>query len=148
MAAEMEATVAKLRKSASAEVWISLREYQGKQYVDIREHFLLADDRQWHPTKKGIMLHEQLLPEVIDGVEALAAASDLGVVATIAKSKRDEVRIAVREYERRRYGEVRSWYADQDERKPGKGVTFRLELVDSLVEALRAAEDQLASGDA
>ena len=48
-------------KNNSAEVWVSLRDFQGKQYVDIREHFLLAEDRQWQPTGKGIMI----LPAVI-----------------------------------------------------------------------------------
>ena len=30
----MEATVAKIKKNASAELWICLREFQGRQYVE------------------------------------------------------------------------------------------------------------------
>ncbi len=140
----MEATVAKLKKNTSAEVWVCLRDYQGKQYVDIREHFLLGDDRQWHPTKKGIMIATELLPQVIDGVEALEGVTEIGAVAEIPKSARDEIQIAVREYEKSRYGEIRVWYwAAGGEKKPGKGVTFRLDLLDKLLEALRGAEDHL-----
>jgi len=51
----MEATVTKLKKNKTSEVWVCLRDYQGKQYVDVREHFLLAEERKWKPTAKGIM---------------------------------------------------------------------------------------------
>lgn len=141
----MEATVAKIKKAASAEIWVSLREYQGRQYIDVREHFL-ADDRNWHPTKKGVMLLPELLPKVIDGVEALEDASELGTVAALRKSSRDEVQIGVREFARSRYGEIRVWYTanDNSERKPSpRGVTFRLELVERLIEALRDAQKHL-----
>lgn len=140
----MEATVAKLKKNANAEVWVCLREYQSKQFVDIREHFLLGDDRQWHPTKKGIMIPPALLSQVIDGVEALEGVADLKTIATIRKSTRDEIQVGVREYEGNRYGEIRIWYwAEGGEKKPAKGVTFRLEMIDSLLEALCSAEDLL-----
>jgi len=144
----MEATVAKIKKNASAEIWVCLRDYQGRQYVDIREHFLAGDDRQWHPTKKGIMVLPKLLPQVIDGLEALENVTDLGTVATVPKSSRDEIQVAYRAFEKSHYGEVRQWYwtGEGGEKKPSpKGVTFRLDLVDVLVEALRTAEDQLES---
>jgi hypothetical protein len=140
----MDATVAKLKKNTSAEVWVCLRDYQGRQYVDVREHFLLGDDRQWHPTKKGIMIPPTLLAQVIDGVEALDGVTDLKTVATIRKSDRDEIQVAVREYEGNRYGEIRIWYcAEGGEKKPAKGITFKLHMIDDLLEALRNAEEYL-----
>lgn len=74
----MEATVTKLKKNNSAELWVSLRDYQGRQYVDVREH-LLAADRQWHPTAKGMMILPSLLPQVINGVEALCDITEVTV---------------------------------------------------------------------
>jgi transcriptional coactivator p15 (PC4) len=140
----MEATVAKLKKKTSAEVWVCLRDYQGQQYVDVREYFLLVDDRQWHPTRKGIMIPPTLLAQVIDGVEALNGVTDVKTVATIRKSARDEILVAVREYEGNRYGEIRIWYrADDGEMRPAKGVTFKLDMIDGLLEALRNAEEHL-----
>jgi hypothetical protein len=140
----MEATIAKIKKNASAEVWVCLREYQGTQFVDVREHFLEADSREWLPTRKGIMLQPELLPKVIDALEELGGVSDLGTVATIPKSPRQEIQVGYREFGKSRYGEIRLWYTDGKEMKPSpKGVTFRLEHVDSLLEALRVAEDQL-----
>jgi hypothetical protein len=140
----MEATVAKLKKNATAEVWVCLRDYQAKQYVDVREYFLLGDDRQWHPTKKGIMIPPPLLAQVIDGVEALGGGTDLKTGVTIRKSARDEIQVAVREFEGNRYAEIRIWYwGENGEKKPGKGVTFKLEMLDGLLEALRSAEEHL-----
>ncbi len=125
-----------------------LREFQGCQYVDVREHFLSGDDRQWHPTKKGIMLAPALLAQVIEGVEALEEATDLGTVATIEKSSREEIQVGVRQLEKHRYGEIRLWYWAREggDKKPSsKGVTFRLDLVPTLLDALRDADEHLQS---
>jgi hypothetical protein len=112
--------------------------------VDIREHFLDRDSREWRPTKKGIMVQPRLLPQVIDGLTALEDVSDLGTVATIAKSTREEIQVGYREFGKFRYGEIRLWYSEENGMKPSaKGVTFRLDLMDSLAEALRGAEDLL-----
>ena len=133
--------IAKLKKTSKVELWVSIRDFQGKTYVDVREHFLLADDRQWHPTKKGVMVALPFVGEVIAGVEALHGHSDIGTVAVIEKSKRDEIQIAIREFESHRYGELRVWYAEDGEKQPSnKGVTFRLALLDDLLGALRAAD--------
>ena len=141
----MEATIAKIKKHSTSEIWVSLREYEGNQYVDVREHFLERDSREWKPTRKGLTLQPKLLPQVINGLEALGGVSEVGTVATIAKSSRDDILIGYREFEKSRFGDLRQWYWQRAEQKPSqKGVTFRLEQVDALVEALREAEDQLA----
>jgi len=106
----MEATVTKLKKNKTSEVWVCLRDFRGKQYVDIREHFLLAEDREWHPTPKGIMILPALLPEVINGVEALCDVTHVNKVMKFKKSDREEIQVAIREYEGNRYGEIRAWY--------------------------------------
>jgi hypothetical protein len=85
------------------------------------------------------------VPQVIEGLEALQEVTDLGTVLVIPKSSREEIQIGYREYERSRYGEVRAWYwtAACAERKPGKGTTFKLEMIESIIDALRTAEEQL-----
>lgn len=144
----MEATIAKIRKSATSEIWVCLREYQDRQYVDVREHFLSGDDHQWRPTKKGVMVKPELLPQVIDGIELLEGVTELGTVATISKSKRDELQVGFREFGKARYAELRLWYqseTDEGKKPSPKGVTFKLDLVDSLADALRIAHEQLVS---
>jgi hypothetical protein len=141
----VDVIVAKVKKNSSTELWVSLRVFLGEQYVDIREHFFAAaDDRQWHPTKKGIMILPSQLPGVIDAIEAMEGLGEVGTVATIEKSARDEIQVGIREYERSRYGDVRIWHwARNGEKKPGKGATFKLSMIDALLEALRDAKSHL-----
>jgi Transcriptional Coactivator p15 (PC4) len=79
----MEATIAKIRKNATAEIWISLTTFPGRQVVDIREYFLDGEHHQWRPTKKGIMVEPDKLPHLIDGIKLLENVSELGTVATL-----------------------------------------------------------------
>lgn len=141
----MEALLAKIKKSGGSELWVALREFQGRQYVDVREHFLTSDSRDWHPTKKGVMLDPADLPAVIDGIEEIDGNAH-ATSKTIPKGEKVELRIGYREFERHHYCEVRTWYLDnklKEMRPSPKGFTFGLELRDSLLEALREAEDQL-----
>src|SRR5207247_113942 len=95
--------------------------------------------------ERGMILPE-LLPQVIEGMQALEDVSNLGTVATVGKSSRQEIRVGYREFERSRYGEVRLWYSSvaESEKKPSpKGVTFKLDLAKLLIEALRDANEHL-----
>jgi hypothetical protein len=141
----MDATVAKIKKSAQSEIWVCLREFQSRQYVDVREHFLSGDDNKWHPTKKGIMVEPALLSEVIAGVGLLTITPQVGTVASIQKSPRDEIQIGYRQFLKSTYGEIRVWYQlNGGERKPSqKGVTFKMTLTTVLLDALRQAEQYL-----
>ncbi len=146
----MDRVIAKIHKKSSAELWVSLRDFQGQQYVDVREHFLLADDKSWHPTKKGVMVPPDVLPTLIDGVERIEDTM-FGTIHTVTRSANTEMRVSVSEYEHHRYAEIRTWYKDvkSQEMKPSnKGVTFNLEKKDDLLEALRDVEDELDKGEA
>ena len=44
---------------------VALKEFKGKEYIDIRTHFE-NDDGDWIPTKKGITLAPDSLDEMID----------------------------------------------------------------------------------
>jgi len=144
----MDATVAKIKKTGKTEIWISLRDFQGKQFIDLREHFLLADDNQWHPTKKGVMVLQEHFPLLIKGVRELEETTVLGTVATLPKSSREEIQIGVREFANTRYGEIRVWYSadGQAEKRPSqKGVTFNLVLAQRLVDAFSSADKYLSA---
>jgi len=43
---------------------VALREFKGKEYIDVRTHFE-NDDGEWIPTKKGITLTPDSLDEMI-----------------------------------------------------------------------------------
>jgi hypothetical protein len=44
---------------------VALKEFKGKEYIDIRTHFE-NNDGDWIPTKKGITLAPDSLDEMID----------------------------------------------------------------------------------
>jgi hypothetical protein len=45
-----------IEKNPLEQLRIQRREYQGHDFVDLRLYFL-GDDKQWHPTRKGITIH-------------------------------------------------------------------------------------------
>ena len=55
--------------SKSNPLIISLTEYEGRSYVDIRKYFLKKEDGTLHPTRKGLMLGEKLLRELQDALQ-------------------------------------------------------------------------------
>src|SRR4029078_11756590 len=88
------------------------------------------------------MVAPHLLSELIVGVESLRVQASLGTVSTLTKSSREKIQIGYREFVETRYGEVRVWYSSgQDsEKKPSqKGITFKLQLTEHLVNALTDA---------
>jgi len=48
---------------------IALKEFKGKEYVDIRTHFE-NDDGDWIPTKKGVTFSPESLDEMIEILKA------------------------------------------------------------------------------
>jgi len=50
----MEKIVAKIKKSMTSEIVVSLSDYTGEPKLSIREYFLADESGAFHPTKKGI----------------------------------------------------------------------------------------------
>ena len=57
-------------KSPTEQIQVSLSEYKGKTYVDLRIYYK-ANDGEYRPTKKGITLSPDLLPELGEAVRKL-----------------------------------------------------------------------------
>jgi len=68
----MDKIIAELPKGPLDKLVISLREYQGHPFVDLRLHFLV-DDEQWHPTKKGITVSPSQWEEFVNAVGEVQA---------------------------------------------------------------------------
>ncbi len=64
--------IAELPKGPLDKLVISLREYQGHAFVDLRLHFL-GDDEQWHPTKRGVTISPNQWPEFLEAVGKVQA---------------------------------------------------------------------------
>lgn len=61
---------------------------------------------------------------------------------------RDTLVVAVREYEGRRFADLRIWYTADGELRPGKaGLTLKADAIGPVVDALRQAERLLRDGE-
>ena len=49
-----------IEKSPRIRVDVYASEYNGKEYLHVREHFLSDDGNEWLPSKKGITLRESV----------------------------------------------------------------------------------------
>ncbi len=62
----MEKVISDIEKGEDL-IRVSLSEFRGKQYIDIRIHYM-AEDGEWKPTRKGITLTPELMEVVSEGI--------------------------------------------------------------------------------
>ena len=55
------------KRNETEEVQISIGSYKEKNYIDLRIFFKSGDE--WRPTKKGLTLTTELVPELLIGLE-------------------------------------------------------------------------------
>ncbi|MBI3030495.1 MAG: transcriptional coactivator p15/PC4 family protein [Candidatus Rokubacteria bacterium] len=65
--------MATIEKSADEEIRVSLREYKGHSFIDIRVYWKPPEGEPG-PTKKGVTLNPDLFPALKKAVGALEAA--------------------------------------------------------------------------
>lgn len=58
------------QKNALEEVRVSVSTYKGRKYLDIRVYYQ-GDDGDYKPSKKGVALSPELLPELETAIQKL-----------------------------------------------------------------------------
>lgn len=66
---EQIAEIARLRKDACTEIRISVRAWQGRRAVDLRQWYLPRDSTEWRPTSKGMFLNAPLAQALIEALQ-------------------------------------------------------------------------------
>ncbi|ROQ90975.1 transcriptional coactivator p15/PC4 family protein [Desulfosoma caldarium] len=61
------------QKNALEEIRVALNVFRGKEYIDIRIYYK-GDDGEYRPSKKGVTLSPELLPDLQDAVKKLEEA--------------------------------------------------------------------------
>lgn len=69
----MSQTIFSFPKNSLEEVRASLTEFKGRQYIDLRV-FYKAEDDEFRPTKKGLTLSPELIPELEEALHKLKEA--------------------------------------------------------------------------
>ena len=64
-------------RSATEEIQVSINEYRGKKYLDLRVYYTTDDGLNWNPTKKGVTFSPDKLSDLKAAVEK--AMAELGV---------------------------------------------------------------------
>lgn len=68
MAAEPK-LIATIPRSATEQLQISINEYKGKSYLDMRIYYTTDDGINWLPTKKGVTVAPENMELLKDAVE-------------------------------------------------------------------------------
>ncbi len=69
----MDQLIATIEKNADEEIRVSLREYKGHAFIDIRVYWKPPEGEPG-PTKKGVTLNPELFPGLKKAMGALEAA--------------------------------------------------------------------------
>lgn len=70
---EYPQVLATVPRSATEEVQISINEYRGKKYLDLRVYYTTDDGLNWNPTKKGVTFSPDKLGELKEAIEKAIA---------------------------------------------------------------------------
>ncbi len=66
--------IAEFEKNRTEKIKVSLSEFKGKKLVDIRIWYL-NDDNEYAPSKKGVAISLELLPQLIEALQQTADKS-------------------------------------------------------------------------
>ena len=67
----MNELIAKINRSDKDDIRISLSDFKGKKYIDIRSYFEVEKDQERMPTKKGVTFSVNLYPEFRKAIRTL-----------------------------------------------------------------------------
>ncbi len=75
--------VGAFKKSETEEVRLTLRNFKGKAYLDLRVYFRAEGMEGFKPTKKGLTLAAELAPELEKAFEGVTAKTAGNLVAAV-----------------------------------------------------------------
>lgn len=65
--------VSSFKRNPTEEVRATLKEFRGRRYLDLRIYYQ-DDEGEWKPTRKGVSLSTDFMPELKEAVFALEKA--------------------------------------------------------------------------
>ena len=63
--------VASFKRSATEEVRASIKDFKGRRYIELRIYYLEEKSDEWKPTRKGVSLSTEFMPELKNAVGSL-----------------------------------------------------------------------------
>ena len=133
-------TVAKIEKSRLEEIRILVLK---NNKVDVRVYVFSDDNAEPLPTRKGIWLSAKDLPDIVAALEKLDSGSAAEIKLEIGQSEKIQTRVYTAEFRGRMLVHIRTYYLQNNEFKPGKGVAFSAKLTKQVADGLKSAMGQL-----
>ena len=62
--------VSSFKRNPTEEVRAGIKEFKGRRYIDLRIYYM-DDQGEWKPTRKGISLATDFMPELKEAVAAI-----------------------------------------------------------------------------
>lgn len=135
------------QKNAQEAVGICITEWKGQPRVDVRIYVQPLGEANLVATKKGVAIPVDLFSQVMQGVRDLAEVmGPEKIVARIAKSSKEEIRIGASTFRGTRLIYIRSFVnvdAEGEWKPTRKGVSLRVALYPHLLETLEEVENRL-----
>lgn len=128
--------VAKVTKNKLEEIRISILK---NNKIDMRIYFYFPGETDAKPTKKGIWLSFEHIPDIIKTLEKLVKNHDEKIELEYEQSERNRTRVYVGEYLNKKIVHIRTFYLDGSKFKPGKGITFPVGETSDIVAGLKKA---------
>ena len=79
--------ICEFQRDPEHKICLTFREYKGKAYFDIRLWFLSKETPGFYPSKRGICLSVDLLPQVIAGLQQIENSDLVRTAKTAAKAE-------------------------------------------------------------
>ena len=80
IAGEFGVLIHSIQKRRTEQIRLSLSEYSGTEYIDIRSFYLDRESEEYKPSRRGVTLPPSAFPELLRGVIELG--NTLGVIDT------------------------------------------------------------------
>ena len=61
--------IKEIEKNSQEKLRVSLEDYKGKEYVDMRVFVQIEGSEEWIPTKKGLTLRKETLEELREAID-------------------------------------------------------------------------------
>ncbi len=130
--------VAKITKNKLEELRISILK---NNIIDMRIYFYFPNDPEPKPTKKGIWLSFKNTPKIIGAFSELLKDTSKEINLEFEKQKAEEqLRVYTSEFKGNKLLHIRTFYKKDNVFTPGRGVSFTIEMLKDVLEALKKAE--------
>jgi hypothetical protein len=128
--------IAKINKNSLEEIRILLLK---NNKVDLRIYVFSEGADEPFPTKKGIWISLKDLPHIIGTLEKLADGSVKDTKLEIKQTEKIQTRVYSAEFKGKSLVHIRTYYLQDNEFKPGKGISFPIAITKDVVAGLKKA---------